>query len=262
MSPKERCIPLANLLLPPDNKFRTSPEHALVHIVSTSPAKNKKVSLSCSNHHKSYHKTSKKLRYLDKWNRVSLLVFHGEQRSKPLWHSIESWLVKMDPYFMAYEKIPYNWVVSHPLYQPTNQGFERKNSPFSAWKVVAQQRLWRKLPRGLRKWGLLSPPHAPWRWLKKVWFGKFPAPSSGNEGFRLGFPNLKMVQNPGGDWNPGEGGQPKVWCLWCKSTRSPKKHVFIGLNRKEKIGEIPAYHNFIQFCDYSRPSERLPWPCW
>ena len=44
-----------------------------------------------------------------------------EQRSKPCWHSIESWLFNRDPY-NGWLQSPYNWVVFHPLYTTINQG--------------------------------------------------------------------------------------------------------------------------------------------
>ena len=44
-----------------------------------------------------------------------------EQRSKPCWHSIESWLLNRDPY-NGWLQSPYNWVVFHPLYTTINQG--------------------------------------------------------------------------------------------------------------------------------------------
>ena len=42
------------------------------------------------------------------------------------------------------------------------------------------------------------------------WVVPPPSNSHTNEGFGWD-PLLKMVHNPGGDWNPGRGGQPKVY---------------------------------------------------
>ena len=52
------------------------------------------------------------------------MTFEQRQRSTLLtFHEIlVGWW--RDPYFMAYITIPkYNWIVFHPLYQTTNQGF-------------------------------------------------------------------------------------------------------------------------------------------
>ncbi len=51
--------------------------------------------------------------------------------------------------------------------------------------------------------------HHGW-WLAITWgSGVVPRPSNcGKWRFRLGSPSLKMVHNPGGDWNPGRGDNP------------------------------------------------------
>ena len=53
---------------------------------------------------------------------------------------------------MAYEIIPkYNWVVRHPLYNPTNHGFERF-SGFDPFFVggFSGSKIWNKVPQ--TKW--------------------------------------------------------------------------------------------------------------